>query len=821
MAFWSQIVRRLGRSPVFTSIALVTLAIAIGANTAIFTLVDHVLLRPLSYPGSDRLIAVRYSAPGIGVKDLNIAPSHYFINREQSTTLDGIALYTRDAVNITGMGAPEHVTCVNTSDSLLPLLGVQPVVGRLFSAHDDAPDAPQTAILSYAYWQKRFGGTPSAIGSTITLDGKAAQVIGVLPRNFHFVDDEPLDMVLPLQLNRGKTFLGNYSFEGIARLKPGVSLAQAHADLARLIPIAWNSFSAPVGFGRALFEQTQLQPNLRLLKSDVIGDVGKVLWVLLAALGLVLLVACANVANLLLVRVEGRRQELAIRAALGASRSRQIADLLAEGILLAVAGGLIGLGLADAALHALRLAGPQALPRLQEIHLDAHSGLFTAALMLITGLLIVLVPMLKYAGPGATAGLREGGRTLSQSRERHRARKTLVIVQVATALVLLLCSGLMLRTFFALTHVEPGFQVHGGLETFRFYTPESQIPDAQGEQLVHQNQEILRQLSALPGVSSASFSTAIPLSGYSNNDVIYAQDHPLSAGKLPPTRRFKFVSPGYFATLGTQLLAGRDLTWSDTYEKRPVALISEDFARQYWGSATAALGKKIRIASSDDWREIVGVAENVREDGIDKPAPATVYYPVLLANFEGQKLSVHRSVSFALRSSRSGSQQFLREIEQRVWAINGNVPLSNPTTLDIMFHKSLARTSFTLALLSTAGGMALLLGLIGLYGVLSYTIAQRTREIGIRMALGAQRTEITALFVRQGLSLTLIGAAIGLAASCALLRLLSSLLYHVSPFDPLTYATMTAALLLIAALACYLPSRRAASIEPTEALRRE
>ncbi|UWZ84978.1 ABC transporter permease [Occallatibacter riparius] len=826
MARWfvqlRQVVRRLGRAPMFTAITLLTLAVGVGANTVIFTVVENVLLKALPYPDPGRLIGVWYRAPGINFQgDLNIAPSHYFINREQNKTLEDIGVYNGDAFNVSGSGDPEHVPGLDVTDGTLPLLGVKPALGRLFTREDDTASAPKTVLLSYGYWQKKFGGATSVIGQSITMDGNARQIIGVLPRGFQFLDYDKVDLVVPMAWDRSKTHLGNYSYEALARLKPGVTMEQASADLDRLIPIAFHSFPPPEGFSEALFESVRLSSSVHALKKDVIGDIGNVLWVVMGALALVLLVACANVANLLLVRVEGRRQELAIRSALGASWGRTAGELVAESLVLGLLGSLIGLGLAYAGLRALIWAAPQGLPRLHEIHVDLYALLFTAGLALLTSFFIAILPIAKFAGLRATTGLREGGRALSQGRDRLRARKTLVVVQVAMALVLLLCSGLMIRTFLALTRVDPGFNAHQSLETFRFYVPDSQIPDAQAERVMRQFQEISNRLSALPGVTGVSISSTVPLSGSSNNDVLYAQDHEMSQGKIPPIRRFNMIGPGYLATMGTRIVAGREMTWDDTYNKLPVAMISENMAREWWGSAQAALGKKIRVASTDDWREVVGVAEDVHYDGVDKPAPTTVYWPILRANFEGQKLDVQRGVSFTIRSPQAGSQAFLHEIEQAVWQVNANNPLANPMTMDEMYRKSMARTSFTLVLLSAAGTMALLLGVIGIYGVISYTVAQRSREVGIRMALGAQRSGLVGLFVRQGIMLTLIGAATGLVVAFGVMRLLSSILFNVSPFDPLTYAAITVVLLLTASVACYLPSRRAASVNPVDALRAE
>jgi predicted permease len=816
-----QILRRLGRAPLFTALTLLTLAIGIGANTVVFSVVESVLLKPLPYPAADRLIGVWYTAPGINMKDLNIAPSHYFIDREQSTTLEDIGMYSGDGFNVTGSGQPEHLTGLDVTDGTLPLLGAKPALGRLFSRQDDLPTATKTAVISWAYWQRHFGGASTAIGSTLTMDGEAHQVIGVLDRSFRFLDYDKADIIVPFQFDRAKTKLGNYSQMGIARMKPGVTLQQANADLARLIPITFRSFPAPEGFGMKVFEQARIAPNARPLKQDVVGDIGSVLWVLMGSIALVLLVACANVANLVLVRVEGRRQELAVRSALGAGWGRIAADMIAESLMLAVAGSVIGLALAYAALRALVAAAPQGLPRLHEIGIDGYALAFTTGITLLTSLLIVLVPIFKHAAARSAVDLRGGGRTLSQSRERHRARKSLVVVQVALALVLLICSGLMVRTFFSLTRIDPGFNAKDGLQSFHFYVSETQIPEKQADRLIHQYQEIQQRLAALPSVTSVSFSSSIPLAGYSSNDILYTQDQVLHDGQVPAVRRFKNISPGYLATLGTRLVAGRDFTWEDTYQKLPVGIVSENFARENWGSAQAALGKKLRSASTDDWRQIVGVVQDVREDGISLPTPATIYWPVLMANFEGQKQQVSRGVTFALRSNRAGSQEFMREIERTVWAVNGTVPLSTPQTLGEMFTKSMARTTFTLVLLSVAGAMALLLGIIGIYGVISYTVSQRTREIGIRMALGAERGTLTALFVRQGLALAVLGAVIGVGASIAAMRFMRSLLFNVSPMDPATYVVATVSIVAIAWLACYIPSRRAAAVNPVNALRAE
>lgn len=816
-----QVFRRLGRTPMFTAVTLITLAVAVGANTVVFSVVEGVILKALPYPHPEQLIGVWHKAPGVGIKDLNMAAFLYFIDREQSTTLEDIGIYNGDSLTVTGTGQPEHVPGLDVTSGTLPLLGVTPTLGRVFTRSDDSPGAPETVILSYAYWREKFGADPNVIGRSITADGKPRQIIGVLPRNFHFLDYEDPKLIVPMQWDRSKTKLGNFSFQGLARMKPGVTMEQASTDLERLIPVSIRSFPAPDGFSVKLFENVGLAMNLRPLKKDVIGDVSNTLWVLMGSIAMVLLIACANIANLLLVRVEGRRQELAIRAALGAGWQRIAGDLMVESFTLGVLGSLIGLGLAYGALRLLVVMAPTGLPRIHEIGLNLPVLCFTFGIAIFTSLLIGAIPVMRYAKANSNLSLREGGRGQSQSREQHRTRNALVVLQVALALVLLICSGLMIRTFNAMMHVNPGFTDPNTLQTFRAFIPETTVPDKEADRLVRMEQEIRDKIASVPGVNSVAFGSAVPMSGSSSNDVLYAQDRPYAEGKLPPIRRFKFVSPGFFSALGTPIVAGRDFTWDDNYNKLPVAVISEGFAREYWQNPTNALGKRIRVTTKDEWREIVGVVGDMHDDGVSEPAPTSVYWPVLMSHFEGEDLRTQRFLTYAIRSPRAGSQAFMKEIQTAVWSTDSDLPLADARTLGYLYTRSMARTSFTLIMLSVAGAMALLLGVVGIYGVISYSVSQRTREIGIRMALGAQRQTITGMFVRHGLILTGVGVVFGLVASFVTMRLMSSLLFNVSPADPITYATITLVIVIIAYVACYLPSRRAAGVEPVNALRAE
>jgi predicted permease len=819
VAHLKQVFRRLAHAPLFTVITLITLAAGVGGNTVVFSVLEGVLLKPLPYPNPNELIGVWHSAPGINITDLNMAPSNYFIYREQNQTFQDIGIYNRDAVSITGVAEPERLSALDVTDGTLPLLGIAPMLGRTFTRQDDSPGAPDTAVITYGFWQKKFGGSSSVIGQSITLDGKPHEIIGVLPQRFHFLDWEDPAVILPLNWDRNKTNLGNFSFEGIARLKPGVTMEQASADIARMLPIVSRTFPAPPGFSAKIFEDARIGPNLRPLKTDVIGDVGNTLWVLMGSIGLVLLIACANVANLLLVRVEGRRQELAVRSALGASPYRIAGELLLESITLGFLGSALGLGLAYAALRVLVLVAPDGLPRINEIGIDGPVLLFTFAISVLASVLFGCIPIFKYAGVRLSTGIRQGGRANSGSREQHRARSVLVVVQVALALVLLICSGLMIRTFRALTHVNPGFSQPTQVQTFRVGIPDKQVKDS--ESVVRTFEAMRNKIAAIPGVSAVTVSTSFPMDGNASNDLVYAQDRAYSEGQIPPIRRFAFVIPGFFETEGTPLVAGRDFTWTDIYKTLPVAIISENFAREYWDSPANAIGKRIRVATTDDWREIIGVAANVYGDGVSKTPPSMVYWPIMRVRFEGQAQDVATYPGFGIRSSRAGSEAFLKEVREAVWSVNPNLPLSNVHTLGAFYTRSMARTSFTLIMLAVAGGMALLLGVVGIYGVIACSVSQRVREIGIRMALGAQRQSVTSMFIRHGLILTGIGAAFGLVAAAIVMRLMSSLLFHVNPVDPITYTAVTLGLVFTAFIASYLPSRRAATVDPVEALRAE
>lgn len=817
--------RRLRKSPGFAATVLLTLAIGIGANTAVFTVVDGVLLKPLAYPQSDRLAALWLDAPGApGLANfqdgLRLSPSMYFTFSEHNRSFQSLGVWSPGTANVTGIAQPEQIHTLLITDGVLQTLDIQPAFGRWLSKADQDPHGANRVMLSYGYWQRRFGGDRNVIGRSIQLDAKTCEIIGVMPRGYRIVDND-FDMLAPLQFDRGSLKLAGFGYNGIGRLKAGVSLAQADGDIGGLIYTWMDSFSNGPGTNPHFYERWKISPHFRSLKQQVIGNISNVLWVVMATVGLVMLIACVNIANLLLVRAESRQHELSIRAALGAGRARIVRELLFESVILGLIGGIFAIGVAYLGLRLLVAVGPANLPRLNEVTLDARALAFTLALSIISGLLFGSIPAFKYARTRAAAALSGSNRTASVGRARQRSRNVLVVAQVAMALVLLISALLMIRTFAALRNVDPGFTDPAHLQTMHIYIPDLLVADP--HVVTRQQNEIVDKISAIPGVTSVGFAAAMPMEGIDPNwDQIGVEGK--NYGKDdPPLRLFDNVSPGYFHTAGTRMVAGRDFTWDDIYGLRQYMIVSENFARENWGSASAAIGKRVRQFSNMPWVEVIGVVQDVRHNGVDETAPAIVYWPAMINNPYTSKPTIDapRAVTYAIRSNRAGSQALIADIQQAVWSVNANLPLASIGTMQEIYAKSMARTSFTLAMLAIAGSMALALGIIGIYGVISYAVAQRTREIGIRLALGAQKNELKWMFVRSALSLTIIGVAIGIAAAAALTQSMKSLLFGISPLDPVTYLTVPLVLAAAAVLASYLPARRAAAVNPVEALRVE
>lgn len=818
--------RFLRQNPLYTIVALLTLAIGIGANTAVFAVLNSVLLKPLAYPNPEQLVAVWHKAPGAeglasASGDLRLSASMYFTYAEQNRSFQALGVWTTGSASITGLAQPEEVRAVYVSDGTFETLAIPPLLGRRLAHEDQIPGAAQTVVLSHGYWQRRFGGDRSVVGRTLQVDSRPRQIVGIMPAGFQVVNADA-DLILPLAFNRAEVRLPGFGFQGIARLRPGVNLQQANADIARLVPVWMDSWPTIPGVNPHVYEGWRIAPSIRALKQDVVGNVGDVLWVLMGTIGVVMLIAAANVANLLLVRVEARQQELAIRTALGAGWTRIVRELLLESTLLGLLGGALGLALAYAGIRYLVAIGPGTLPRLHEISIDLPALGFALLFSLLAGLLVGLIPAFKYAGPRLSLALRSAGRTASQSRERHRARNLLVVAQVAMALMLLVSAGLMIRTFQALRHVDPGFAQPERLATVRISIPSSLVREP--EKVIRVQNDMLDKLAAIPGVQSVAFTSELPMETDSHDwDVVCAEGRALGTGEIPPLRVFKGISPGVFATMGTRMIAGRDLTWNEIYGRRNGVLISENLAREFWTTPQAAIGKRISSClPKAAFREVIGVVADVHDNGVQEKAPATVYWPAYGDHkYQPGKTEVARRVTFVMRTTNSGGVGFWKQVGESIWSVNANTPLAAVRTMRDIFDESLARTSFALVMLALASAMALLLGVIGIYGVIAYTVSQRRREIGIRLALGAEPRVLKQMFVRQGLQLSGIGVAIGLAASAVAMRLMSSLLFGISPMDPLTYAAVALVLVTAAVLASYLPARRAATVDPVEALKSE
>jgi putative ABC transport system permease protein len=805
------VVRALRKQPGFAAVSILTLALGIGATTAIFSVVYGVLLKPLPFYEANRLVALYHFAPGFAAGGhFPQSPATYFTYRDHARVFEDIGVWRADNVSVIRNGEPEQIRALRFSDGMLSLLGVRPEVGRLIRKEDDVPGAPKRVVLSHGYWERAFGTTQSVIGQSLTIDATPYEIVGVLPASFKLLDTDP-QVVLPLGLNRATTVADpGFGPHGVARLKPGVTLSQANNDIARMIPLIVEQFPLQPGVTRQMYDAVGLAPNVRPLSEEVIGEMGRPLLILLGTVGIVLLMAWTNVASLLLVRAEGRQREFAVRGALGASRGRLAAELLSESLMLGLAGGAVGILFAQAGIGLLRRMAPAALPRVDEIGIDSVVLLFTLTLSVATALLFGLLPALRF-GTLNFAALKDAGRLASDAPGRHRTRNTLVVAQIALALVLLIVSGLMIETFVVMRQVQPGFVRPAEVQTFHIALPPTLTTDLQ--QVVRTYEEIAERLKQVPGVVAVGLARSATMESSIGGAPIWVEGRPVSG--VPPLRRVKMLGPGYFETMGNPMVAGRAITWRDVSQLQPVAVISENLAREFWGEPTKALGK--RIGAPGEWTEVVGVVENERDDGMNHPAPTIVYWP--MATTQAGRPFVNRNMAYVVRSSRVGSPGFLRELQQAIWSINPNVPLGNVRTLDEIQAHSMAQTSFAMVMLAIAASGALLLALVGIYGIVSFIATERTFEIGIRMALGAQVGDVRTLFLRHGLALTLAGLVLGIGAALLLTPIMSALLYGVAPTDPATYAGVAIVLCAVTLLATYLPARRASHVQPIIALR--
>jgi predicted permease len=814
--------RRLLRSPGFTGLSVLTLALGIGANASIFTVVNSVLLRPLPFPDQDRLYTIQHTAPGMNMAEVPNSEATYFIYRDENRVFDAFGVFRDGAENVTGGEEPERVTSVTATHEVFDVFGVVPTMGRLTTEEDDTPGAPPVAILSYGLWQRRFGEDPSILDRTLQVNGETRDIIGVLPRGFAIPGEEKAELYLPARFDRTEPDEGSFNYRGVARLSAGITKEAARTDMDRMIRLIPERFSGAISL--SMLEQIQFAPLVTQLKEEVTGEVSRALWISLAAVGLVLLIACANVANLFLVRADGRHREVAVRSAMGASRGDLARFFLTESMALGMLGGLVGLTLAWAATRALVALGPEGLPRLDQIRLDLWAVAFTTGISLLAGTLFGLFPVVKFRAPEIVAGLKEGGRGGSVGRERHRARNVLVVSQMALALILLVGSGLMLRSFQALRNVDPGFQPDGVL-TLRLTLPYQTYSD--DESRVQFHTQLHERLSGLSGVESVGAAATIPLSGRADRSGTWFEDFPVQPDQVPDVIETTQVTAGFFSTLGIGLLEGRFLEPADAQDRTGAVVVSRALAEKYWPDG-GAIGKHltqsvdlgVETAGSDSpWQTIVGVVEDVRTLGMDVEPQPLLFFPLRQAVPEGVSTTA-QSMSYVIRTS-TPPTALVPAVRQAIWSLDPNLPIAGIQTMDALVKKSMARTSFTLLLLAIASLVALVLGTVGVYGVLSYVVTQRTRELGIRMALGAKGEQVERMVLGQGARLAGLGIGIGVVTALALTRVMASLLFQVSPTDPVTFAGAVAALVLVALAATYLPARRAAMTDPMEALRFE
>jgi putative ABC transport system permease protein len=793
--------------PSLYAIALTALALGIGANSTIFSVIQTVLIRPLPYKDADRLVNIFEKEPKNGVQRYFVSPSDYYDWQDRSHSLEAFGGYWRNEVNLTDTGRdPERLPCTSMTYTLLGTLGITPVIGRGMTAEEGLPSGPNVTLITSELWQRRYGGDPALVGKSIGINGQPTVVIGILPAGIHFAGDSQV-------WNNGiRDFRGRPTpryMDAVARLRPGITLAQAQAEMdsiAHAIAAEFPDTNADWGVG------------LRTMPEDLVGNSRLALLVLLASVGLLLVIACANVANLLLAHASTRQREVALRAALGASAGRLARQFFTESLLLALAGGAMGLLIAFAGVRAVRAFGPASVPRIQNVTLNLPVLFYTLATSIGSGLLFGMAPVLRIRKPDLVSALKESGRNAAGGSRDRYGRSALVIAQVTLAVVLVNSAGLLIKSFAHLTSVNPGFR------TERILTANISLPTARYQKAtdaINVFDRIRAQAAALPGVKAAGITTSLPLA----LDLDYRL--PFRFLSLPPlthledqTAWHRMVSPGLFSALGTPLIAGRDFTDQDGHDSPPVLIVNETLARQYWPRGNP-IGQKIRAASGGFGPlgrimvrdpEIVGVVADIKYSGLGRTADPTIYFSSRQAPFFNQTLVVRADASFA-------PEALIASVRRQLHDIDPDLPLAHVRTMSEQFAESVAQPRFQTILLAAFSALALLLGSVGIYGVLSYSVVTRTREIGIRTALGGRPADIQRLVLGQGLWLVATGLAIGVALSLATGRLIENLLFEVKPADAGTYAIVCALLAAIGLLAGYLPARTASRIDPSTALR--
>jgi putative ABC transport system permease protein len=807
-------VRALARSPRFTVVAAITLALGIGAATAIFSAVNGVLLRPLPYPESGRIVGVWHGAPDLGYDQFGISPGIFHQYLTENQVYEAMGLYVLLERTVTEGSEAERVRATASTAGLFKVLDVQPLLGRTYTEEEATEGGPGVVVLSYALWQRRFGGREDILGRTIPLDGSPNEIIGVMPPGFDFGGPtERAEIWIPLHLDLENGDPGNFSYQGVARLKAGVPPEAAVAQEEALIQRARERWADQEDFINFL-DAGGFHPTVHPLQEEMVGGMETPLWILLGTVGLVLLIACANVANLFLVRAEGRQRELAVRAALGATRRKLAGQFLLESLVLAGVGGVLGLGAAWGGTPLLLQMAPPELPRLDQISMDGTVLGFALGVSLLSALLFGAAPALRYNIAGLLSGLRYAGRGTTEGRERHLVRNALVVGQTALAMILLVGSGLLVKSFWEIRRVDPGFDTEGIL-TFRIALPPAGHPEPQMAAAFHQ--ELLDRLRALPGVEAAGAISSLPLAQSPTGTAYDVEDLPTPEGELSPMFWYKYATPGYFQAMGISVMAGRAFERADHEQALGNIVVSQALVDRLWPGEDP-LGRRLRITGDTTeagWGRIVGVVENTLGHGLREDPLQMIYHAVV--GPRGDQGYGTWNLTYALRSE--SPRQLIPAVRRTVREMDSDLPVAAVRTMKNVMADSIVRLTFTALSLGIAAVMALLLGAVGLYGVLSYVVSQRTQEMGVRLALGARAGQVQGLVVASGARLAVVGLVLGMAGAGALTRLLQGLLFGTEPLDPATFAGMSLVLLAVGLLASYVPARRAARVDPVESMR--
>ena len=804
--------RSLRKQPRFLIIASLTLALGIGAVTAIFSVVNGVLLEPLPYPHANRLVNIWSTAPGLDFDQFPLSPDLFLFYRKNNQVFEDMALFLNKRISITEAGPPEVVDGAQTTYSYFATLGAGFALGRSYGAEEDRPEAARVAVISHRLWTRRYGGDPQIVGRGIGADGEPTEILGVAPAWMDSVGSP--DVWLPARFNAASPPTGSFGWSAIGRLKEDVRPDQAATHLEPLVRRAMSEYIQSANY-RAFLTDGRYRPLVHPMKEDVIGSVREPLWILLGTVGMVLLVACGNVANLCLIRAEARQREIAVRVALGGSRAGLMRKMLAEALTLSAIAAVLGVLFSAVALPVLLQLAPDTIPRLDRVRVDGTVLAFAAAAASVSALIFGLAPAIRYTRPNILACLRHGGRSATDHPGRQRGRHLLVIAQTAMALVLLVGSGLLARSFARLMQSDQGFVAENVL-TFRVALPERTYPKA--AEVVRVTSQLVDRLAELPSVELAGATTDLPMARGPEGTAFEFDGRPTEAGRLPPIVDYSTVTPGFFATLRVRILRGSDFESGDLRDGARTIIVNKAAADQYW-PGEEAIGRRIRAAGSSPadqrpWYTVRGVIADVRQRGLrDQPRP-TIYFPL---NATGDRAP--RAFTYVLRGPNVRAQA--EAVRQAVWAINPDLPLASVMTMQQVVERSVTQFSFTMLTLGIAAGVALLLGAIGLYGVLSYAVSLRTREIGVRLALGAPPSRVRRGVMASAAGITAIGLVVGAAGAAGLTRLLGGLLYETAPLDAATFAGMSALLFAVALLAAYLPARKAAAVSPMEAMRTE